>query len=286
MRYSPIVIKARELIALGMIGKICSVNFVQNCPYGNSMYHNFRRTMAGGGGMFIEKATHDFDVMMFLIEAIPVRVTAIAKRQAFGGDKPNNLQCTECEERLTCKESINNMHYRSGFSEVMEVKGSDALCVYAKEVNVPDNEVCLMEFDNGIFGTYWECFFSPSSYTTREYEIIGLNGIMRISFSMLKSHGKGEIIVCPRFGTPEDIYSFEFDYRQRIHYNGGGEVAKHFFHIMNGDSVPITTVKQAFIAETLAYAATLAARERKFIDILDIIPEDLRLLFKSEKDDE
>lgn len=281
MRYTPILIKAKELIGSGIIGGICSVNFVQNCYYGVSLYHNFRRTMAGGGGMFIEKATHDFDAMIYLTEAIPVRVAAISKMQAYGGDKPNDLHCTECVERLTCKESVNNINYRYGNNEVMEVKGSNDLCVYAKEVDAPDNEVCMMEFNNGIFGTYSECFFSSSSYTSREYEIIGLNGIMRISFSLLKNHDKGEIIVCPRYGTPEDLYRFEFDYRKRIHYNGGGEVAKHFFHIMNGKSVPLTTVKQAFIAETLGYAATLAARKKKFIDVLDIIPEDLKPIFKN-----
>ena len=161
MRYAPIVAKAKELIDSGAIGKICSVSFVQNCFYGNSMYHNFRRTMTGGGGMFIEKATHDFDIMMYLLESKPVKISAIAKRQAYGGDKPNDLHCPQCDQRLPCKESVNNIHYRYGAKKMMEVKGSDDLCVYAKIVDVPDNEVCMMEFENGTFATYAQCFFSP-----------------------------------------------------------------------------------------------------------------------------
>ena len=63
MRYAPIISQAKKLLDSGAVGQICSVSFVQNCFYGNSMYHCFRRTMAGSGGMFIEKATHDLDIM-------------------------------------------------------------------------------------------------------------------------------------------------------------------------------------------------------------------------------
>ena len=274
MRYAPIVAKAKELIDSSAIGKICSASFVQNCFYGNSMYHCFRRTMAGSGGMFIEKATHDFDIMMYLLESKPVKVSAVARRQTYGGDKPNDLHCKDCEERLTCKESVNNIHYRYGPSEIMEVFND--LCVYAKVVDVPDNEMSMIEFENGTFATYAQCFFAPSSYTTREYEIIGLDGIMRISFSLVGTHDKGRILICPRFGTPEDATTYEFSYQGRIHYNGGGSVATHFCHIIDGDEVPFTTVRQAFLAEVLGFAATLAAQNGEFVCPEKVIPADIK----------
>ena len=280
MRYAPIVAKAKELIDSGLIGGICSVSFVQNCFYGNSMYHNFRRTMAGGGGMFIEKATHDFDIMMYLLESKPIKVSATARMQAYGGNKPDDLHCSNCEERLTCKESVNNIHYRAGATEMMEVKGSDDLCVYAKAVDVRDNEVCLVEFENGTFGTYTQCFFSPPSYTAREYEIVGLKGIMRISFSLPDSHhNKGRLLICPRFGTPEDVITYDFDYGSTIHYNADGPVATHFFQVMDGDQMPFTTVRQAFLAELLGYAATLAAQRGEFVFPEKVLPPDLRSLW-------
>ena len=283
MRYAPIVAKAKELIASGTIGDICSVSFVQNCFYGNGMYHNFRRTMAGSGGMFIEKATHDFDIMIYLTESRPAKVSAVARRQAYGGNKPNDLHCLNCKEKLTCQESVNNIHYRFGAAEVMEVKGSHDLCVYAKEVDVPDNEVCVVEFENGTFGTYAQCFFSPPGYSTREYEIIGLDGIMRISFSLVGNHDKGRLLICQRFGTPEDATSYEFDYRGRIHYNGGGAVAVHFCHVIDGKEAPFTTVRQAFLAEVLGAAATLAAQQGEFIHPKELLPPDLKTIWKQLK---
>ena len=162
----------------------------------------------------------------------------------------------------------------------MEVKGSDDLCVYAKTVDVPDNEVCMVEFENGTFGTYAQCFFSPSSYTTREYEILGLDGVMRISFSLAGTHNKGRILICQRFGTPEDATTYEFDYRERIHYNGGGAVAAHFCRVIDGDEAPFTTVRQAFLAEVLGFAATLAAQRGEFVYPEKVLPADLRSLWR------
>ena len=280
MRYAPIVTKAKELLVSGAIGRICSVSFVQNCFYGNSMYHNFRRSMAGGGGMFIEKATHDFDIMMYLLESRPTKVSAVAKRQAYGGDKPDDLHCPQCDERLRCKESVNNIQYRFGTNDVMEVKGSDDLCVYAKTVDVPDNEMCMVEFENGTFGSYAQCFFSPASYTAREYEIVGLEGIMRISFSLMGSHhNKGRLLICQRFGTPEDATTYDFDYGNTMHYNADKAVATHFFSLMADNAAPFTTVGQAFLAEVLGYAATLAGQKGESVCPEKILPDDLRNLW-------
>lgn len=276
MRYAPIVAKAKALLEAGAIGKICSVSFVQNCFYGNNMYRNFRRTLAGGGGMFIEKATHDFDVMLHLLETRPAKVSAIAQRQAYGGSKPDDLRCGDCDERLACPESVGNVHHRFGRTDVMEVKDIDDLCVYADAVDVPDNEVCMIAFENGTFGTYAQCFFSPPGYSTREYEIVGLEGIMRISFSLVADHNKGRLLLCPRFGTPHDASVHEFEYRGRIHYNGGGAVARHFHEIMDGTAAPFTTVRHAFAAEVLGYAATLAGQRGRSVLPGEIVPDDLK----------
>ena len=71
MRYAPIILKARELIDAGAIGRIAGFTFVQFIHGG--MFHNFRRTFKNGGGQLLEKATHDFDVLLFLTGSMPAR---------------------------------------------------------------------------------------------------------------------------------------------------------------------------------------------------------------------
>ena len=270
MRFAPILNEAKKILDRGQIGRICSVRFVQNCHYGNGGYHGWRRRKETSGTWLIEKATHDFDVMFWLIAATPRSVTAVQKLQAFGGDKPDDLRCRDCPERVTCPESVQNIAYRNG--QVEELKNTDDLCAFAGEVDTPDNDVCLFQLDNGVFGTYAQWFFSPRSYRHRIYEIHGTEGAMEID--MGAEHG-GRILLCPRFGTPDDAMEYKFDYLGRNHYNGDGPMTQHFYHVIRGQAQPHATVEQAFVAELMGYAAIRAAENQQWVSLRELLPDDV-----------
>lgn len=277
MRYSPISEQARALLEQGAVGRICSANFIQHCSYGNAMYRTFRRTMAGGGGMFIEKATHDFDIMLDWLRARPLRVAAFGRRQAFGGDKPNDLRCAQCPERMTCPESVSNQRILNGWAVDMEQENRTDACIFAREVDVPDNASCLIECAGDVLATYTHSYFSPASYSTREYEVTGLDGVMKVSYSLMDHHKRGQIAVHKRYSTAQDVQRWQFDYLGRIHYNAGPAVALHFLQLIRGAiAQPRTTVIQALAAEAVGYAATRAVQEGRMIEVEPLIPEDLR----------
>jgi predicted dehydrogenase len=270
MRYSPIVKKAGQLIAAGRLGRICAAHFAHY--EGGGMWHSFRRTKAGGGGMLIEKATHDLDVMLNLIGAKPVRLAALSRQQAYGGDKPDDLHCRDCDERLECPESFFRSRVNPG---KLDVDISVDLCVYAKSVDVADNETCLIEFERGIIGSFTHCYFVHRDFT-REYQIIGLNALMRISFTAWDRGYKGRLTLAPRFQRDGDQETHEFEYYGKIHYNGGPYVVYHFLDIISGRAKPETTVEQAWAAEMIGFTAPLAAEQGRFIEVADELPKDLK----------
>jgi predicted dehydrogenase len=272
MRYAPILREAKKMIARGDIGAVCSVRFVQNCHYGNGMFHNWRRTTAGSGGMFIEKATHDFDIMLWFLETWPATVAAFAGRQAFGGTKPADLRCRECPDRAACPESIQNTRWRAGQYKVEELEQSNDYCVFSTAVDIHDNEHALIQFANGTLGTYVQWFFSPRSYHHRVYEIHGTAGALEVD---LGAEFGGRILFCPRYGTHADRQEYKFDYLRRNHYNGDGEMMKHFYDVLRGTATPFTTVKQAFAAELLGYAANRAVAEHRYFTPQELLPPDL-----------
>lgn len=275
MRFAPILTKAKELVDGGAIGRICSTRFVQNCYYGNIYYHNWRRERARCGSWMIEKATHDFDIMAWLIDASPQKVSAMHRLQAFGGDKPADLTCPECPEQTTCPESQLNVKARLG-PEMTEFDrpGMD-LCVYSSVVDNPDNYQCLIAWDNGVFGSYAQCFFSSPGYHHRVYELQGDAGAMEIDLGT--THGR--ITVSPRFAGFDSNETFEFDYHGRGHYNSDQPMLRHFSAVVaNDDVAPEATVRQAFAAEALGYAALLAADEERFVTVSDVVPDDLKAL--------
>jgi predicted dehydrogenase len=272
MRYAPILREAKNILKRGDIGKLCSVRFVQHCHYGNSGYHNWRRRADLSGTWFLEKATHDFDIMNWMVEDLPATIVAVTRLQAFGGNKPADLRCRACDEKASCPESVSNISFRNGNQIIEEQVNLDDLCVFSSEVTSPDNEVALIQFGGGVFGTYHQWFFSPRSYYHRIYEFQGTLGAMEVDLGA--EHG-GDILICPRFGTPSSQTNLHFDYLKRNHYNGDGPMGMHFMDVILGRAAPETSVEQAFQAELLGYSAILAAKENRCVDVQQTIPKGL-----------
>ena len=273
MRYAPIIKKAKSIIELGEIGKVCSFNFVQY-HNGQALFTTFRRTLAGGGGQLIEKATHDLDIAFYLCNAAPRRVSGISRLQKFGGDKPEKLTCSKCDD-FECPNRINmNVNYQE---TVKDVNCSHDLCAYSKVVDVYDNEMCLIDCTNNVFGVYSHCYFVQNHFS-RRYEIIGTEGVLYIELSMREKSNDydGRITLARNSKKITKREEYKFDYEGKIHYNGGPFAGQHFYKVIQGKAQPFTTVQDAFAAEMVGIAAMKSSQEKRQINIeQDVVPQDL-----------
>ena len=272
MRYAPIMQEAKRMIEEGKIGKVCSFEFSQRMDAG-AMYHTFRRSIAKGGGHMIEKATHDLDVALFLTGAMPESVVMISRRQLYGGTRPDDLCCSNCPDILKCGSA--NLSHRNAADNFKDIDVTNDLCVFAKEVDVPDNESCLIQCSGGIFGSYSHNYFSRQSGRSRTYEIIGTEGALFIEMAAAPDF-QGVIHYYPRnLEGKTDIRKYH--YFGKIHYNGGPYLARHFHSLMTGaETRPYTTVEQAFLAEALGLAAMESAKAGRFVPLAEIVPDDLK----------
>ncbi len=274
MRYAPIVQKARELITSGVLGNVCSAHFMQTIR-GDGLFHDFRRNTQTGGGHLLEKATHDLDIMLFLMDRRPLRVSSLSFQHAYGGNKPDTLRCRDCDERTTCREySAKGM---VSHTDLRDVATANDLCAFAKTVNASDNETCVILLEDNKYGVYSHCFYARG-LTSREYQVLGTEGCMRIIFSEVNGPADGRIILTPRYEDPLQgrIQEFKFSYHKRIHYNGAPGVVAHFTELMFGAKQPFTTVEDAFMAELIGCAA-YSASDGAFVDLNKILPPDLAL---------
>ena len=277
MRYAPVIRKARELIEQGKLGRICSFEFSQRTGIG--MFHTFRRTQRGGGGHMIEKATHDLDVMLYLTGAKPLAVSMLSAQHVVGGTKPDDLTCLDCPDAQECPYA--NLG-RISSAGIRDVSILNKLCVFAKEVDVPDNEACLIRMSGGVFGTYSHTYFCDMPGHTRLYEIVGTKGALYITLAKEERY-LGEVKFFP-FDGKGTVETSTFEYFNKIHYNGGPYVARHFLDLMCGKtSTPFTTVEQAFTAEALGFAAMRSSAEQsRFVTIDEMIPADMKSAVQGE----
>jgi predicted dehydrogenase len=261
MRHAPILKKAKYLIDNGEIGEVKSMRFVQNCHYGDVFYRDWHRLRKNISSLFVEKATHDFDIMHMLNnDNYAKTVFAFSAMNKFGGNKPNDLRCSNCPEEVNCPDSLLNLHANiHGLKMTVEQSQCNKdQCVFAKEIDVNDDEMCMIEFANGVHGSYIQTFYTPANYRSRIFTIVGTLGVMEIDMGCYK----GEILISPRYGTKGDQYLYKFDYLERNHYNGDTFLIRNFLGILNGTEKPFTNVDAAIMAEKLGLAAAKSAETR------------------------
>lgn len=85
-RWTPGVTKVRQLIAEGAIGRIKHVDFEYrlNTSHGADYFRRWHSRKEFSGGLLLHKSTHHFDLINWMLDAIPARVFAFGDLMFYG----------------------------------------------------------------------------------------------------------------------------------------------------------------------------------------------------------
>ena len=157
------------------------------CFFDTATYQSYRNTQ----GLFTQKATHDFDCMMFVMGSSITRVACLASYgRVFGGNKRSGLKCSECDETRTCLESPHNRRMNGsdpGEGGVFEAPG-DHLCLFSVDVGSPetgmndDSSTTLVEFASGTQGCYTQIVYTRRDAGQRHHIYSGYHGTLQLDW--------------------------------------------------------------------------------------------------------
>ncbi|MCE5198482.1 Gfo/Idh/MocA family oxidoreductase [bacterium] len=165
MRCMPMFRMMKGIVDSGTIGEVKAVWVRHFVGYGSQFYyHDWHGNRANTTSLLLQKGSHDIDIIHWISGGYTKRVAAFGDLDFFGGDKPNDLRCPECDENSTCTEAV-----LAGLTQ----------CAYRKEIDVEDNNVMIMRLDNGVKASYLQCHFTPDYH--RNYVFIGTEGRMENS---------------------------------------------------------------------------------------------------------
>lgn len=172
LRHCTLCRDIRRLLDQGEIGSVKLGMAVDNVSVGGGYYfHGRHRRKDFIKSLVLEKGTHTLDLMNWFIGAQPIRVFAEGGLDFFGGQEANTKRCRNCRKRRTCDYFIDYRHFVMDYGE--SVTKQD-FCVWAKEVDVEDNTILTVRYDNGAKITYTECQFTPDY--NRQFTLIGDRG--------------------------------------------------------------------------------------------------------------
>jgi len=181
LRLSPLLQIVKEIVDSGEIGTVEHVVAFNDVPYGEGYYCRWYRNYDQVGGLFLQKATHDLDYINYLLRQKPRIICAMKAQRVYGGDKPFDLRCVDCDEWETCPESPFNLFYR-GFRGKEVETDSDRLCLFASGILNQDLGNVIIEYENGAQASYTQNFFARFKAARRGARLYGYKGTVEFDW--------------------------------------------------------------------------------------------------------
>jgi predicted dehydrogenase len=188
--------RLKEVVDSGVLGQIVHIDGVEQLAqdHSASFMRRFHRKTKQTGGLLNHKCSHDLDIIQWLIghEHKVVKVASFGGISVFKPTKQPAKYCHECPpdtyHRCPYKDRAGFVFPVHGKKPIhktsqLDVYGGD-LCVYNPDKDIFDNQTVIMEWDNGVRGSFNLQLFQR--HGERETRIWGEKGVARAVYSDFK----------------------------------------------------------------------------------------------------
>jgi len=234
LRASPLCRRVKELLERGEIGMPEHVMAVNYVPYGDVYFNSWYRDVSLTGGLFLQKATHDFDYLAYCLRSPIVRVASMASKGRVYRDA--RFRKDEANGTVAYFEGIGTPE--SGMNE--------------------DSTSTLLEFANGAKGVYTQVFYAKRGAASRGASFAGLQGTLRFDW----------------FADKATVYHHQRPFEDEIrvdsdlnHHGGDGVLAENFVKVVRGESGSIANIWHGLESVYACLAAKESAETGHFCDV-------------------
>ncbi|MFA6962313.1 MAG: Gfo/Idh/MocA family oxidoreductase [Opitutaceae bacterium] len=237
LRVSYLCRMAKTRVDAGELGRLEHLLGVNYVPYGDVYFNSWYRDYQTTQGLFLQKATHDFDYLTYLAGAPVVRVAAMAQQGRVFRDR--SLEPAEGDDTRAYFDNIGRPE--TGMNE--------------------DASSALLEFANGIQGVYTQVFYSKHEAQARGATLSGLRGTLRFDWyqNELRLHSHAEAsTVTDR--PPEGLN----------HFGGDGVLADNFIDVIRGRAPSASPLSAGLQSVYACLAARESASTGRFVAVRQI----------------
>ena len=266
MRHSPIHEKIHEIIKTGGLGKISTIEANEYYYGGKTYFRRWNRLRRFGGGLWLTKACHDFDLMTWLAGGKPKRLFATCNLSHYKTIPGAGPQCRDCEIKHTCPDFYNIFKPVDGWQEVrrklhllMENQGEPAadICLFNSDKDTFDNGIAVIEYDNDIRATYTVNVLAARN--TRQIRIVGDEGLAEGDTE------QGLVHFTQRHSGK--ITTYDLRKEQMGSHDGADEkILSDFFKICLNGGIPRSGLEDGRLAVKLSLAATESCDNKNIIE--------------------
>ncbi len=167
-RHSVHAMQLKEILSKDRIGKITSVDFnwYLNVHHGADYFRRWHGRMAGGGSLWVHKATHHFDLLNWWLNSEPVEVSAYGSLEHYGkAGTVRGKNCRSCDHKTTCKFYWDVTKDKRLTALYVENEKHDGYlrdgCVFDLGIDIYDKMSAQIIYANGVIVNYSLTTYSP-----------------------------------------------------------------------------------------------------------------------------
>lgn len=256
MRMTPLCQRVNEIVQSGRLGVINQVVAFNDVPYGGVYFGQWYRDHKTTGGLWLQKATHDFDYINHLLDATPLVVAATSTRKVYGGNESAELRCSTCTKTELCPESPANILKRGDDGGMGK---EDHACAFSSSIQNQDAGSAMVMYDDATQLTYTQNFVSRRSAARRGARITGYYATLDFDWFTEK------IRVTEHHGMAVDDIHVPV---AEGHHGGDSVLIKNFLHVIRGQAASKSTLDDGLVSATMCLAARESASTGSFQQIV------------------
>ncbi|MBQ6470573.1 MAG: Gfo/Idh/MocA family oxidoreductase [Victivallales bacterium] len=272
LRHNPVLKVLKRIIASGELGKVFIIENREFYDGGRTYMSRWNGRKKCSGSLWIHKGCHDFDVFNWLLDfPKPVKVAAFAGMNVLRpGGLPfaleNGIQpgpnCTVCHY---------GSHGTGACLDCYDIKAEDAekwgeeaakadgyvknSCMYSGESDAHDNGIAMVEYENGVRASHFECFIGARN--DRMYTVVGTDGVAEVSLANRR------IVITKRW-TGETI-THEIPRATGSHGGADPMLLEYFINVITGKVPNGSTIEQGMLSTSIGQAAEIARTENRTV---------------------
>jgi predicted dehydrogenase len=174
----------KDVLMSGEIGEVLSVDFhwLLNTHHGADYFRRWHSHKKNSGGLLVHKSTHHFDLINWWLGAMPVAVSANARRQFYTPAMARRLglsgpheRCATCPETKQCGFFLDLAANPNLKALYLDHESHDGYfrdrCIFRADIDIEDTMNVLVGYDNGATLSY-----SLNTFNAWEGYVVAFNG--------------------------------------------------------------------------------------------------------------
>ncbi len=258
LRHGPVHEKMHEVLTEGQLGKLLTIEANEYYHGGRTYFRRWNRLREFGGGLWVTKACHDFDLLNWFAGGQPTRVFATSSLSYYKPKPEAATHCRICAIKDKCRdfydiknpEACDYLKKNDELGRLIEEATGQwrDLCLFNSDKDTFDNGIAVVDYDNDVRATYTVNIVSARD--TRQMRLMGTEG------SAEGDMAEGTITVWKRYSGEKTVYDLK-DKMASGHGGADDQILADFFECCRTGKNP----RSSWSDGRLSLKVALAARE-------------------------